>query len=99
MAQTTLNEWFGLYLSKTREIEMFVFKWSQRLHSSTSESRDEGLAKWWEEDRKSKFHACLDEEYREIRNPTATTFTRCAAARLRFASGSGLAAGRDECMG
>ena len=32
------------------------------------------------------------------RNPyaTATASTRCAAARLRFASGSGFAAGRDE---
>ena len=42
MAQTTLDEWFGLYSSNTREIEMFAFKWSQRLPSSTSESRDEG---------------------------------------------------------
>jgi hypothetical protein len=33
MAQTTLDEWFGLYSSNTREIEMFAFKWSQRLHS------------------------------------------------------------------
>ena len=45
MAQTTLDEWFGLYSSNTREIEMFAFKWSQRLHSSTSESRDEGGGK------------------------------------------------------
>jgi len=54
MAQTTLNEWFGLYSSKTREIEVFAFKWSQRLHSSMSDSRDEGLDKtWWKEDRKA----------------------------------------------
>ena len=53
-AQPTLDEWFRLYSSNTREIEMFAFKWSQRLHSSMSDSRDEGLDKtWWKEDRKA----------------------------------------------
>ena len=35
----------GLYSSNTREIEMFASKWFERLHSSTSKSRDEGGGK------------------------------------------------------
>ena len=93
---TILNEWFGLYSSNTRCLNASGLK---RLHSSTSESKDEGVAKMWrEEDRKAS--SCLfGLGVRRIRIRPATTFTRCAAARLRFASSSGLAAGRNEMHG
>jgi hypothetical protein len=96
MAQTTLDEWFGLYSSNTREIEMFAFKWSQRLHSSTSESRDEGGGKKIEKASSMLVWTGSTEKSVSLpRQPSPAAQQRDSG----FASGLGLAARRDEMHG
>lgn len=81
MAQTILNEWFGLYSSNTRERARCLH--SSSLRGFTRQLPIQGrrpLLKFGEKKIEKASSMLFGREYGEIRILTATTFTRCAAA-------------------